>query len=82
LHCIKSPNQPSLLIKLKIITSPLFETKFESESFTILFYSSSLTLHVGYIQMIVNVPIVTKNVCMSRHWKAELVAYEIHLQSL
>jgi hypothetical protein len=30
--------------------------------------------------MVVTIAVVTKNVCMSRRWKAELVAYVIRLQ--
>jgi hypothetical protein len=30
--------------------------------------------------MVVTVTMATKNVCMSRHWKVELVTYGIHLQ--
>jgi hypothetical protein len=42
LHCIKSPNQRSLITSLKVIISLLSETKSESESFTILFYGNPL----------------------------------------
>jgi hypothetical protein len=31
-------------------------------------------------QMVVTAAVVTKNVHMSRRWKAELVAYGIHIQ--
>jgi hypothetical protein len=44
------------------------------------FYSDPLTPHVGCIQMIVTVATVIENVCISRCWKAELVAYGIHKQ--
>jgi hypothetical protein len=30
--------------------------------------------------MAITAAVITKNVCMSRHWKSELVAYGIHLQ--
>jgi hypothetical protein len=44
------------------------------------FYSDPLTPHVGCIQMIVTVATVIENVCISRCWKSELVAYGIHKQ--
>jgi hypothetical protein len=47
----------------------------ESESFTILFYGNPLTPHIDCIQMAITVAVVTKNMCISRCWKAELVAY-------
>jgi hypothetical protein len=82
LHCIKSPDQISLITSLKVIILPLYETKSESELFTILFYGDPLNSTRGCIKMVVTVTAVTKTVCMSRHWKAELVAYGIHLQPL
>jgi hypothetical protein len=42
LHCFKSHDQRSLITSLKVIISPLSETKSESESFTIPFYSNPL----------------------------------------
>jgi hypothetical protein len=39
------------------------------------FYGDLLTPHVGCIQTALTVVAVTQNVCMSRRWKAELVAY-------
>jgi hypothetical protein len=56
--------------------------KSQSKLFTIPFYGNPLTPHVGYIQMVVTIAVVTKNVLMSRRWKAVLVAYEICLQPL
>jgi hypothetical protein len=50
LHCIKSPDQRSLIIKFKNIIFPLSETKFKPESFTIMFHGIPLTPHVGWIQ--------------------------------
>jgi hypothetical protein len=37
---------------------------------------------MGCIQMAMTIAVVTKNVHMSRRWKAELVAYGIRLQPL
>jgi hypothetical protein len=61
--------------KLKVVISPLSETK--SESFTILFYGNPLNSARGCIQTALTTAVVTENVHMSRHWKAELVAYGI-----
>jgi hypothetical protein len=52
----------------------------EPESFTILFYDSPLNSTRGCIQMAVTAAVVTKNVRMSRCWKAELVVYGIYKQ--
>jgi hypothetical protein len=46
----------------------------------ILFYGNPLTPHVGCIEMAVIIAVVTKNMRMSRRWKAELVSYGILLQ--
>jgi hypothetical protein len=73
----KKPNN-----KLKVIISSLSETKSESESFMIPFYGNPLNSARGCIQMAITAAVVTENVCMSRHWKAKLVAYIIHTQSL
>jgi hypothetical protein len=78
LHCIKSPDQRSLITSLKVIILPLSKTK--SESFMILFYGNPLNSARGYIQMAITIVVVIKNVCMSRHWKDELVAYGSHKQ--
>jgi hypothetical protein len=51
--------------KLKIIISPLFETKFESESFTILFHGNPLDSARVCIQTAVTASVVTGNVRMS-----------------
>jgi hypothetical protein len=45
--------------------------------FMILFYGNPLNSARGCSQMVVTTVVVTKNVCMSRCWKAELVAYGI-----
>jgi hypothetical protein len=82
LHCIKSHDQRILITSLKVIISPLSKTKSESESFTILFYSSPLNSTNGCIQMAITAAMVTGNVCMSRCWKAESVAYGIRKQHL
>jgi hypothetical protein len=68
--------------KLKVIVSPLSETKSESESFTIPFYGNPLNSACGCIQMAVTAAVVTKNVRMSRRWKVESVAYGIFKQPL
>jgi hypothetical protein len=68
--------------KLKVIMSRLSKTKSESESFTILFYGNPLNSACGCIQTVVTATVVTKNVCMSRCLKAELVAYGICKQPL
>jgi hypothetical protein len=36
---------------------------------------------MSYTQMVVTVVVVTENVCMSRHWKFELVTYGIRIQT-
>jgi hypothetical protein len=61
--------------KLKAVISPL--PKIESESFTIRFYGNPLNSHVTVLKIVVTAAVVTKNVHMSRHWKAESVAYGI-----
>jgi hypothetical protein len=61
--------------KLKVVISPLSETK--SESFTILFYGNPLNSACGCIKTAVTAIVVTKNVHVSRRWKAESVAYGI-----
>jgi hypothetical protein len=78
--CIQSPDERSLITSLNVIISSLSETMSESESFTILFYDNPLNFACRYIQKAVTAAMVTKNVCMSRRWKAELVAYGICLQ--
>jgi hypothetical protein len=55
----------------------LFESKSESESFMILFYGNPLNFTRVCIQTAVTAVVVTKNVHVSRRWKAELVAYRI-----
>jgi hypothetical protein len=55
------------------------EIKFESKSFTILFYGNSLNSARDCIQIVVTV-VVTKDVYMSRRWKSELVACRIRKQ--
>jgi hypothetical protein len=47
----------------------------EFESLTILFYDDPLNSARDCIQMDVTIIVVTKNMCMSRRWTAELVAY-------
>jgi hypothetical protein len=61
--------------KLKVIISPLFVT--ESESFTIPFYGDPLNSARGCVKTVVTAAVVTENVCVSRRWKAESVAYGI-----
>jgi hypothetical protein len=68
--------------KLKLIISPLSETKSESELFTILFYGNPLNFARGCIQTAVTTVVVTENVRMNRRWKAELVVYRIWKQPL
>jgi hypothetical protein len=67
--------------KLKVIISPLSETKSESESFTVPFYGNPLNSARGCIQMAVTAAVVTENVHMSRRWKAEPVAYGNYKQT-
>jgi hypothetical protein len=62
--------------KLKIIISPLPETKSESESFTVPFYGNPLNSARDCIQTVVTAVVVTENVRMSRCWKAESVSTE------
>jgi hypothetical protein len=82
LHCIKSHDQRLLITSLKGIISPLSKTKSDFESFTIPFYSNPLNSSCGCIQTAVTAVVVTKNVCMSRRWKAELVTYRICTEPL
>jgi hypothetical protein len=63
--------------KLKVVISLLSETKSEPKSITVPFYDDPLNSARGYIQMVVTAAMVTENVGMSRHWKAESVAYRI-----
>jgi hypothetical protein len=63
--------------KLKVAISPLSEIKPESESFTIPFYSDPLNSTRSCVKTAVTTTVVTKNVRMSRSWKAESVAYGI-----
>jgi hypothetical protein len=61
--------------KLKVVISTLSETK--SESFTILFYRNTLNSARRCIQMVATANVVIENMCMSRRWKVDSVAYEI-----
>jgi hypothetical protein len=63
--------------KLKVVISPLSEIKPEPESFTILFYDDPLNSARGCVKTAVTAAVVTENVRVSRHWKAESVAYGI-----
>jgi hypothetical protein len=81
LHCIKSLDQTKLNKKFKVIISPLSETKSESKSFTILFYGNLLNSACELYSNSHNRCVVTKNVHMTRCWKAELVAYGICIQT-
>jgi hypothetical protein len=80
LHFIKSPDQRSLITSLKVIISLLSEAKSKSKSFMISSYADPLNSACGCIQMVVNIVVVTKNVCMSRRWKAELEANRVRKQ--
>jgi hypothetical protein len=61
--------------KLKVVISPLSETK--SKSFMIPFYDNPLNSARGCIKMAVTAAVLTKNVDMSTRWKAESVTYGI-----
>jgi hypothetical protein len=61
--------------KLKAVISPLSET--ESESFTIPFYGNPLNSARDCIKTAVTAAVVTKNMRVSRRWKAKSVAYRI-----
>jgi hypothetical protein len=74
--CIASNHlNKKLKNKLKVVISPLSET--ESKSFTIPFYGNPLNSARGCIKTAVPTVVVTKNVRVSRRWKAESVAYGI-----
>jgi hypothetical protein len=74
--CIASSHQnKNLNKKLKVVISPLSETK--SESFTIPFYGNPVNSAPGCIQTAVTAAVVTENVRMSMRWKVESVAYGI-----
>jgi hypothetical protein len=55
----------------------LSKIKPESESFTIPFYGDPLNSARGCVKIAVTAAVVTKNVRVSRRWKAESVAYGI-----
>jgi hypothetical protein len=61
--------------KLKVVISPLSETK--SESFTILFYSNPLNSTRDCIKTAVTAAVVIENMRVSRCWKDDSVAYGI-----
>jgi hypothetical protein len=63
--------------KLKVAISTLSEIKPKSESFTIPFYGDLLNSARGCVKTAVTAAVVTENVCVSRSWKAESVAYGI-----
>jgi hypothetical protein len=63
--------------KLKVVISPLSKTKSEPKSITALFYGDPLDSARGCSKTAVTAAVVTENVRMSRHWKAESVAYGI-----
>jgi hypothetical protein len=52
----------------------------ESESFTIPFYGDPLNFARSCVKTDVTAAVVTENVCVSRRWKAESVAYGIGKQ--
>jgi hypothetical protein len=79
LHCIKSPDQRSLITSLKVIISPLSKIKSESKLFMIQFYSNPLNSARGLYSNGHN-HCCGYYVRMSRRWKAELVAHIILLQ--
>jgi hypothetical protein len=73
-------NKKKLNNKLKVVISPLSEIKPELESFAIPFYGDLLNSARGCVKTDVTAAVVTKNVCVSRRWKAESVAYGIYKQ--
>jgi hypothetical protein len=74
--CIASKHlNKKLNNKFKAVISPLSET--ESGSFTIPFYGNLLNSARGCIKTAVTAVVVTKNVCVSKCWTAESVAYGI-----
>jgi hypothetical protein len=80
-HTIKLPNPINKLTILKIITLVVseLESKFQSHR-RIGFPAICETPHVGCFQMAVTIVVATKNVCMSRRWKAGQVVYGIRNQ--
>jgi hypothetical protein len=64
---------------LKVVISPLSETK--SESFTIPFYGNPLNSTRGCIKTAVTAAVVTGKVRVSRRWKVDSVAYGICKQA-
>jgi hypothetical protein len=76
-ECIASShrNKKKLNNKLNVVISPLSEIKPEPESFTILFYDDPLNSACDCVKIVVTAAVVTENVCVSRRWKAESVAY-------
>jgi hypothetical protein len=78
-HIIKLPNPIIKLTFLKIIILLDFEikSKFQSRRRSC-FPAIHKTLHVGCFQLAITISVVTKNACMSRHWKAGQVDYGIH----
>jgi hypothetical protein len=63
--------------KLKVVISPLSETKSEPKSITVPFYGDPLNSERGCLQTVVTAAVVTENVHMSRRWKDESVSYGI-----
>jgi hypothetical protein len=79
LHCIKSPNRISLIIKFK--NHNLIAVQNQTQVRIRIIYDSILQRCAnsarGCIQMAITIGLVIENVRMSRGWKAELVAYAI-----
>jgi hypothetical protein len=55
-------------------------TKSKSELLMVPFYGTPLNSARGCFQMAVTIVVVTKNMCMSRRWKVDQLAYEIRKQ--
>ncbi len=66
MHGIKSLDKRKLNNKLKVIISPMSETKYESKSFTIPFYGDPLNSARGCVKTVVTADVVTENVRVSR----------------
>jgi hypothetical protein len=63
--------------KLKVVISPLSEIKPEHKSIMVPFYGDPVNSARGYVKTAVTAAVVTKNVRVSRRWKAESVTYGI-----
>jgi hypothetical protein len=75
LHCIKSPNQRSLITSLKVEIFTAVRNQAKVQLLTILIYDDLLTSARRLYSNGHNIVGVTQNVCMSMRWKTEQMFY-------